>query len=219
MKHETITILLASLGLVAATPIGRVGYRPPRTLRGREVPQEHSHEQFITTVRASLALNNPDNIQDPIFGLLGSAAAQAGQGSISNTDCLHQATADQAFTNAKASGDVNGMTAALIYASLERNTGKVGLASVKCTAIAAKNPEIAAISQHQVGRPILYRQEAADNVSGSGIQWCSRSQQGQHVSIGHADCIRWRRSTTCSQGRNIRTRQCMFHLNSLPNLD
>ncbi len=41
------------------------------------------------------------------------------------------------------------MTAALIYRTLERNTGKVGLASVACTAIAATNPEIAALAQHQ----------------------------------------------------------------------
>ena len=62
---------------------------------------------------------------------------------------MQQATADQAFTNAKAAGDVNGMTAALIYRALERNTGKVGLASVPCTSIQAVNPEIAAIQQHQ----------------------------------------------------------------------
>jgi hypothetical protein len=59
------------------------------------------------------------------------------------------ATADQAFTNAKAANSVAGMTAALQYRALERNTGAVGLASVKCTSIAAKNPEIAAIQQHQ----------------------------------------------------------------------
>ena len=41
------------------------------------------------------------------------------------------------------------MTAALIYRALERNTGKVGLASVACTSIQATNPEIAAIQQHQ----------------------------------------------------------------------
>jgi hypothetical protein len=115
----------------------------------REVPQEHSHELFITTVRASLNVNNPAKIEDPVFGLLGDAAAAAGQGSITNTDCLQQATADQAFTNAKAAGDVAGMSAALIYRALERNTGKVGLASVACTAIKAVNPEIAAIQQHQ----------------------------------------------------------------------
>jgi hypothetical protein len=71
------------------------------------------------------------------------------QGKITDTNCLQQATADQAFTNAKAVGDVNGQVAALIYRALERNTGKVGLASVACTTITAKNPEIAAISQHQ----------------------------------------------------------------------
>jgi hypothetical protein len=41
------------------------------------------------------------------------------------------------------------MTAALIYRALERNTGKVGLASNSCTTLTAANPEIAAISQHQ----------------------------------------------------------------------
>lgn len=41
------------------------------------------------------------------------------------------------------------MTSALIYRALERNTGKVGPASVPCTAIQAVNPEIAAIQQHQ----------------------------------------------------------------------
>ena len=40
------------------------------------------------------------------------------------------------------------MTDALIYRALERNTGKVGLASVLCDETAV-NPEIAAISQHQ----------------------------------------------------------------------
>lgn len=42
-----------------------------RPLQRREVPQEHSHQKFLTTVAASLALNNPDNIVDPVFGLLG----------------------------------------------------------------------------------------------------------------------------------------------------
>ncbi|KAF7975603.1 hypothetical protein HWV62_9177 [Athelia sp. TMB] len=115
----------------------------------REVPQEHSHNGIIATVRTSLQLNNPDGIVDPIFGLLGDAAAAGGLGKITNADCLQQATADQAFTNAKAAGDVAGQVAALQFRALERNTGKVGLASVACTAITAVNPEIAAISQHQ----------------------------------------------------------------------
>jgi len=115
----------------------------------REVPQEHSHEQFVRLVKTSLDLNNPDEIVDPVFGLLGNAAAAGGLGKIQDPDCLQQATADQAFTNAKAAGDVQGMTAALIYRALERNTGKVGLASNPCTSIQAVNPEIAAIQQHQ----------------------------------------------------------------------
>ena len=61
---------------------------------------------------------------------------------------MQQAVADQAFTNAKAAGDTDGMVNALIFRALERNTGKVGLASVLCTET-AKNPEIAAIQQHQ----------------------------------------------------------------------
>lgn len=115
----------------------------------REVPQEHSHEKFLTVVNKFLQVDNPDNIVDAVFGLLGNAAASAGQGSISNTDCLQQATADRAFTNAKAAADVEGMTGALIYRALERNTGAVGQASVACTAIQAVNPEIAAVTQHQ----------------------------------------------------------------------
>ncbi|KAL8849885.1 MAG: hypothetical protein Q9221_005151 [Calogaya cf. arnoldii] len=149
MRHESLFAVLAFSAVSQAAPAQKRSKAPFRTLYNREVPQEHSHNTFLASVRTSLALDNPDNIQDPVFGLLGNGAAAAGQGSISDTDCLHQATADQAFTNAKAAGDVDGMTNTLIYAALERNTGKVGLASVLCTAIEATNPEIAAISQHQ----------------------------------------------------------------------
>ncbi|KAJ4303696.1 hypothetical protein N0V90_002597 [Kalmusia sp. IMI 367209] len=104
----------------------------------REVPQEHSHRNVNLVVTESLNLNNPDNIQDPVFGLLGAAAAANGAGNIADADCLQQATADQAFTNAKEAGD-----------PWERNTGSVGLASVPCESIQAVNPEIAALQQHQ----------------------------------------------------------------------
>ncbi|EXJ58786.1 hypothetical protein A1O7_06216 [Cladophialophora yegresii CBS 114405] len=153
-------LLAAGVDLAAARPANlhmrRVGGHIHRRssvwntkLGRREVPQEHSHEKFLTTVNTNLKLDNPDNIVDAVFGLLGNAAASAGQGDITDTDCLQQATADQAFTNAKANGDVDGMTAALIYRALERNTGAVGQASVACTSITPVNPEIAAISQHQ----------------------------------------------------------------------
>lgn len=139
MKHEVITFLLA--GAAAANPIA--------ILRPREVPQEHSHRNILLSVNTLLAQNNPDNIQDAVFGLLGAAAAQSGAGTIADADCLQQATADQAFTNAKAAGDVDGMTSALIFRALERNTGSVGLASVACTSLQAVNPEIAVLQQHQ----------------------------------------------------------------------
>ncbi|KAI9638445.1 uncharacterized protein MKK02DRAFT_6664, partial [Dioszegia hungarica] len=138
MKLFALLPLLASMATESgASPITK-----------REVPQELSHKKYLTATQQSLQLNNPDKIQDPVFGLLGNAAAAAGAGSITNLDCLQQATADQAFTNAKAAGDVDGMTAALVYRSIERNTGKVGLKSVTCTEV-AKNPEIAALKQHQ----------------------------------------------------------------------
>ncbi|KAG8911408.1 hypothetical protein FRC00_006553 [Tulasnella sp. 408] len=142
----TAKLSLLLNALIAFSAVSVIG--APIAMK-REVPQEHSHEKYLTSVRASLNLNNPDGIVDPVFGLLGNAAASQGLGKITDPDCLQQATADQAFTNAKAAGDVQGQVDALIFRALERNTGKVGLASVACTAIQAKNPEIAAISQHQ----------------------------------------------------------------------
>ncbi|KAF7866703.1 hypothetical protein EAF04_005545 [Stromatinia cepivora] len=154
MKYETATLFIAILNLVSAAPVAEPKNKfnlpttPKRMLRGREVPQEHSHNRFLDGVRVNLNINNPKKIQDPVFGLLGNAAAITGAGSITNPDCLHQATADQAFTNAKAANNVTGMADALMYAALERNTGSVGLASVICNETAV-NPEIQAVQQHQ----------------------------------------------------------------------
>ncbi|KAJ9615538.1 hypothetical protein H2200_001613 [Cladophialophora chaetospira] len=141
MKLESAAAILA-FGLAAnASPFAHQSYK-------REVPQEHSHNKFLDLVRTSLNLNNPLQIADPVFGLLGNAAAAGGAGKVTNLDCLQQDTADQAFTNAKEAGDIVGMAGALVYRALERNTGSVGLASVLCTETAA-NPEIGALSQHQ----------------------------------------------------------------------
>jgi len=134
-----------SFGLLTLSLLDSVTSVPVR----REVPQEHSHNAIIASVRTSLNTNNPAKIEDSVFGLLGDKAALEGAGSITDPECLQQATADQAFTNAKAAGDVEGMTNALIYRALERNTGSVGLQSNSCTTIQAVNPEIAAIKQHQ----------------------------------------------------------------------
>ncbi|TRM63933.1 hypothetical protein BD626DRAFT_536647 [Schizophyllum amplum] len=136
-KVAIFAITYLSLTLTRAAPIPR------------EVPQEHSHEKYLTLVRSSLALDNPQNLGDPVFALLGNAAAQQGLGDSTDPDCLQQAIADQAFTNAKAANDVDSMVGALVYRALERNSGSVGAASAACTSVTATNPEIAALSQHQ----------------------------------------------------------------------
>jgi hypothetical protein len=151
MKCESLPIVAAFLGLATAapTPVAKnvFAFSIPAMMR-REVPQEHSHNRFLDGVRVNLNIHNPNQIEDPVFGLLGDAAAAGGAGKITNLACLHQATADQAFTNAKAAGNVTGQADALMYAALERNTGKVGLASAACTETAV-NPEIQAVQQHQ----------------------------------------------------------------------
>ncbi|KAF9077550.1 hypothetical protein BDP27DRAFT_1311238 [Rhodocollybia butyracea] len=135
--------LLLALAYITASNIAAPIFR-------REVPQEHSHENILILMRDAIALgSNPQNIGDPVFGLLGDAAAAGGLGDTSDVECLQQNTADLAFTNAKTSGNVTLMTAALVYRALERNTGSVGLQSNACTSTTATNPEIAAISQHQ----------------------------------------------------------------------
>lgn len=141
MKTQHLLSLVPLVALAAAMPTAM--------LQAREVPQEHSHEQFLTTVRTFISKNNPAGIVDPVFGLLGDKAAAGGLGKITDVECLQQATADQAFTNAKAAGSVDGMVGALVYRALERNTQGIGTKSNPCTSIKAVNPEIAALSQHQ----------------------------------------------------------------------
>ncbi|KAL8382064.1 hypothetical protein RB595_006041 [Gaeumannomyces hyphopodioides] len=134
MKVNAPAALLALAGLVAA-----------------EVPQEHSHEALIRAVKIELEKNNPLAIADPVFALLGNAAAAEGAPNVAaaDLDCLQQITADQAFTNAKAEGSVDGQVTALLYAALERNTLTVGEASKVCSTVTATNPEIGAITRIQ----------------------------------------------------------------------
>ena len=88
------TLLLAitlSAQLVAAAPFGGI--------QRREVPQgrlllyllmrtshrandliEHSHEAILIDIRKLMAISNPKNLGDPVFGLLGAAAAAQGLG-------------------------------------------------------------------------------------------------------------------------------------------
>ena len=140
MKYQVTVVAPAGLAAARELPYSRMAKR--------EVPQEHSHEAILRNVNTNLKLDNPLEIQDAVFSLLGNAAAANGAPNVDNLDCLQQIVADQAFTNAKAAGDVDGQANAIMFRALERNTGKVGLASVLCNET-AQNPEIAAITQHQ----------------------------------------------------------------------
>lgn len=90
-------LFLGLAGVASASPIA--------LLHIREVPQEHSHEQFLRyfptltflrnrTTATFLRVNNPFKIVDPVFGLLGNAAAVGGAGTVADPDCLQQQTAD-----------------------------------------------------------------------------------------------------------------------------
>lgn len=141
MKYSAI--LLALTGLAAARDLSLY-----TSVAKREVPQEHSHQAILDITNTNLKLDNPLEIQDAVFSLLGNAAAAQGAPNVDNLDCLQQIVADQAFTNAKAANDVTGMANAIMFRALERNTAGVGVASVICNETAT-NPEIAAITQHQ----------------------------------------------------------------------
>ena len=117
-------------------------------LSAAEAPQEHSHEAIVQATQAMLELDNPLQIENAVFGLLGDAGAKSGAGSVTNLKCLQQNIADQAFTNAKAANSVAGMANALMFRALERNTTPVGGASEACDETAV-NPEVAAVTQHQ----------------------------------------------------------------------
>ncbi|KAK8157793.1 hypothetical protein IWX90DRAFT_395327, partial [Phyllosticta citrichinensis] len=138
MIEKTFFLLLLVLSAAWARPLHR-----------RQVPDDPSYGQVLSSVNTNLKANNPDRISDAMFGLLVRNQAAVGQGSVTDTNCLQQAVADRAFTNAKATGDVNGMTNALVYRALERNTGSVGQPSNACTSSKAVNPEIEAVTQHQ----------------------------------------------------------------------
>ncbi|KAK0386984.1 hypothetical protein NLU13_5298 [Sarocladium strictum] len=143
MKFSSIAAAGAVFGLAAATPITKRS-----SISKRQVPQEQSHGFILAIADEFMKLENTLNIQDAVFGLLGNAAAKEGAGDVTNLDCLKQATADQAFTNAKAAGDLRGMAGALMFQAIERNTGKVGQASVLCNEPTV-NPEIGALISHQ----------------------------------------------------------------------
>lgn len=84
MKHSVIA--LALIGVTVA--------RPTTLVEKREVPQEHAHQNVLDIVNTSLKVNNPDNIEDALFGLLGAKAAAGGAGKIADAGMVHRVTLD-----------------------------------------------------------------------------------------------------------------------------
>lgn len=100
--------------------------------------------------------------------------------------------ADQAFTNAKAAGNTTGMVFSLLFRAIERNTGAVGTASALCNETAA-NPEVAAISQHQVSfLPAAYPDLELTTLAGPRVDQCRLHEQGHHARAREADRVRRR---------------------------
>jgi hypothetical protein len=81
----TISALVASAAArpsLYSSPSARLHARDMKLKR--EVPQEQSHKKFLTKTQEMLLLDNPDNIVDTVFGLLGNAAASEGIGQIAD---------------------------------------------------------------------------------------------------------------------------------------
>ena len=71
MKSTILGSAVLSLPLVLARPVNLHD-----AIVKREVPQEHSHNLQLQQVRDALNSNNPEGIQDPVFGLLGNAVSE-----------------------------------------------------------------------------------------------------------------------------------------------
>jgi hypothetical protein len=82
--------------VIALTLIGAAAAHPAAFRTKREVPQEHAHRNINLAVNTLLKLNNPDNIQDSVFALLGAKAAAQGAGDIADAGELLE-TQDTSF--------------------------------------------------------------------------------------------------------------------------
>ncbi|KAK3987203.1 hypothetical protein QBC44DRAFT_128204 [Cladorrhinum sp. PSN332] len=144
MKYSSAILALA--GLASAREVSLYSKGAIK----REVPQEHSHERTLRAANVALKLDNPLNILDAVFSLLGNAAAANGAGDVpaDRLDCLQQIIADQALTNAKAAGDLDLAAEAILFRALEKNTLSVGEASPLCNETPV-NVELVNIQQHQ----------------------------------------------------------------------
>ena len=88
MKYSEIIALSALVASTSArpslhsSPYTRVHARDMKMRR--EVPQEQSHRKFLLKAQEMLELDNPDEIVDTVFGLLGNEAAAEGIGNIAD---------------------------------------------------------------------------------------------------------------------------------------
>jgi hypothetical protein len=87
MRYTEIATISALVATAAArpsvhsSPLTRLHARDMKLSR-REVPQEQSHRKFLLKTQEMLQLDNPDEIVDTVFGLLGNEAGAEGAGLI-----------------------------------------------------------------------------------------------------------------------------------------
>ncbi|KAH9822997.1 hypothetical protein DFH28DRAFT_1092002 [Melampsora americana] len=119
-------------------------------LSRRQIPQEWGHKKEIDIVNVLYKKNNTLGITDAVYSFLGDKGAAEGAGKFdkSKLHCMKKFIADTAFSVAKSEKDLRGMTASIIFASLERNTPCVGCVGKDCTD-KFTNPEINRVLLHQ----------------------------------------------------------------------
>ncbi|KAI8815616.1 uncharacterized protein EV422DRAFT_349639 [Fimicolochytrium jonesii] len=137
----------------AAAVLAVAASAAPASLTRREVPQEHSHDLIVNAVR-QIFIKDTQGFPDPIFALLGNAAALSALTPTTVTDKdpnnLQLHIADITITNCKKTTPVDPLciARAVQFRALERNTPGVGTKSGAATAKPV-NKELDEISQHQ----------------------------------------------------------------------
>lgn len=122
-----------------------------------ETPQENSHAMIVNDARNILHLSTEQLAKmDPTQALLSNevvsqiAQSVGIQGDLlADPNCMQQNLADLCLKTAKQlKMDKQALAACIMYRSLERNTGGVGIAAGECHQ-PVQNQEIASIKQHQ----------------------------------------------------------------------
>jgi hypothetical protein len=90
MRYTEIVAASALVATAAAranvnsSPLSSRMHARDMKLSRREVPQEQSHKPILVKTQEMLLLDNPNEIVDSVFGLLGNAAASEGAGLITD---------------------------------------------------------------------------------------------------------------------------------------